>query len=80
MIGLLLRAGCCTEKVQGHIYYRDHYANSFFFALWSGNCLESMKLFLDCGYRVNSLKVLFRDVPPDSIFSFLEEVNLFYKL
>ncbi|KAK7483654.1 hypothetical protein BaRGS_00025087, partial [Batillaria attramentaria] len=57
MIGLLLRAGCCTEKVQGHIYYRDHYANSFFFALWSGNCLESMKLFLDCGYRVSKLEM-----------------------
>nr|KAG5688587.1 hypothetical protein BaRGS_018665 [Batillaria attramentaria]KAG5693237.1 hypothetical protein BaRGS_034496 [Batillaria attramentaria]KAG5695004.1 hypothetical protein BaRGS_024187 [Batillaria attramentaria]KAG5699457.1 hypothetical protein BaRGS_016303 [Batillaria attramentaria]KAG5713114.1 hypothetical protein BaRGS_021908 [Batillaria attramentaria] len=28
----------------------------------------------------DSLKVLFRDVPPDSIFSFLKEVNLFYKL
>nr|KAG5712489.1 hypothetical protein BaRGS_011463 [Batillaria attramentaria] len=28
----------------------------------------------------DSLKVLFRDVPPDSVFSFLKEVNLFYKL
>ena len=31
-------------------------------------------------YSVENFKVLFRDVPPDKIFSFLKEVRLFYKV
>ena len=31
-------------------------------------------------YSVENFKVLFRDVPPDKIFSYLKEIGLFYKI
>ena len=31
-------------------------------------------------YSVENFKVLFRDVPPDKIFSFLKETGIFYKI
>ena len=31
-------------------------------------------------YSVENFKVLFRDVPPDKIFSFLKEAGIFYKI
>ena len=31
-------------------------------------------------YTAESMKVLFRDVPPDSIFAFLKEVNVYNKI
>ena len=31
-------------------------------------------------YTAESMKVLFRDVPPDSIFAYLKEINMFNKI
>ena len=31
-------------------------------------------------YTADNLKVLFRDVPPDKIFDFLREINVFYRI
>ena len=31
-------------------------------------------------FTAESMKVLFRDVPPDSIFAFLKEINVYYKI
>ncbi|PVD25142.1 hypothetical protein C0Q70_15640 [Pomacea canaliculata] len=54
IVAQLLRAGCCTEKLKGHIYYHEHCSNSFFSALWSSSSVKNMKLFLDCGYFVSA--------------------------
>ncbi|XP_076469473.1 uncharacterized protein LOC143299865 [Babylonia areolata] len=53
IVALLLCAGCTTEKLQGHVFYRDHTANSFFCSLWESGDLDNMRLFLDCGYRIS---------------------------
>lgn len=52
MVALLLRSGCCTKKVRGHVYWRDHYANSLIHALCSDSTLENVQLYLSCGYDV----------------------------
>eukprot|EP00916_Digyalum_oweni_P019426 GHVL01032319.1.p1 GENE.GHVL01032319.1~~GHVL01032319.1.p1 ORF type:complete len:920 (-),score=34.35 GHVL01032319.1:223-2982(-) len=36
--------------------------------------------FRDKHYNAQTLKVLFRDVPPDKIFNFLKEIKIFYKI
>ena len=36
--------------------------------------------FRDKHYNAKTLKVLFRDVPPDKIFNFLKEIKIFYKI
>ena len=57
IIATLLRAGCRTNKLQGHVYYRDHLANSFFHSLWSDSTVENMHLFLDCGYTMGRTEI-----------------------
>ncbi|KAK7102496.1 hypothetical protein V1264_020706 [Littorina saxatilis] len=80
MVALLLRAGVETKKLKGHIYYRDHYSNSFFHGLWSDSTLHNMKLFLDCGYdagktEVQSLKTTCEMLkgPQTPVFNMLKE-------
>ena len=52
MVALLLRSGCHTKKVRGHVYWRDHYSNSLIHALCSESTLENVQLYLSCGYEV----------------------------
>ena len=52
MVALLLRAGCRTQELQGHTFWRDDRSKSFFHALCSDTTLENVRLYLLCGYEV----------------------------
>ena len=53
----LMLAGCSIYKLKGHVYYRDHYANSFFCALWDCGALDIMRLFFECGYVITGTEL-----------------------
>ena len=74
----------------GHTSYTHSYLLKNEEAPWCIPCDEPLSirhLLLDCWdlydvrrkhYTADSLKELFRDVPPDAIFQFLQEINRFH--
>lgn len=76
----------------GHSHLTHSYLLKGEEAPWCIGCHERLTLkhiLIDCWevfeirnkyFTADSMRILFRDVPPDEIFGFLREINIFYKI